>query len=76
MDCRTFLLRPGALHRPGARAAVVAAGLALLAMLALAGCTAGGGRYAAEAPAGFWAGLWHGMISRSLPSWSACSTTG
>ncbi|MEE8396818.1 MAG: hypothetical protein V3S29_12240 [bacterium] len=62
MDCRTFLPRRGALHRPGARAAVAAAGLALLAMLALAGCTAGGGRYAAEAPAGFWAGLWHGLI--------------
>lgn len=42
MDFRTFLVRRGAIHRPGARAAVAAAGLALLAMLALAGCTAGG----------------------------------
>jgi hypothetical protein len=36
------------------------AGMALLALLA-AGCAAGDHRFQA-APAGFWAGLWHGFI--------------
>jgi hypothetical protein len=31
--------------------------------LALAGCAAGGARFTAETPAGFWLGLWHGVIS-------------
>jgi hypothetical protein len=35
-------------------------GLALL-FLAVSGCAAGNARFAAE-PAGFWAGLWHGLI--------------
>ncbi len=35
-------------------------GLGLL-LLAAAGCAAGNERFAAE-PAGFWAGLWHGLI--------------
>lgn len=31
--------------------------------LLLASCTAGGEQFAAESPAGFWYGLWHGVIS-------------
>ena len=43
-------------------------GLATLALPALAslvmiGCAAGDALYTPEAPAGFWAGLWHGSIS-------------
>ncbi len=39
--------------------------LAVLALFALflAGCAAGDARFSQDAPAGFWAGLWHGMIS-------------
>ena len=29
----------------------------------LAGCAAGDPRFAAESPAGFWYGLWHGVIA-------------
>lgn len=36
---------------------------ALVASLVLTGCAAGDARYAVEAPAGFWVGLWHGFIS-------------
>jgi hypothetical protein len=58
--------RPGS---PGAggvadrlpRAAMIA-GLVLPPLLALGGCAAGGARFTAAAPAGFWAGLWHGLI--------------
>lgn len=45
-------------HLPAARIAVVA-----VAALLLAGCAAGDPRFTAEAPAGFWVGLWHGIIS-------------
>ncbi len=38
---------------------VAAAALVLLA----AGCAAGDPRFTVESPAGFWQGLWHGMIS-------------
>ncbi len=42
----------------------VASTLSLIVVsLALAGCAAGDPRFAAEAPAGFWVGLWHGVIS-------------
>ncbi len=34
-----------------------------VAVLVLVGCAAGDGRFTADAPAGFWAGLWHGFIS-------------
>jgi hypothetical protein len=33
------------------------------AVLALAGCAAGDARFTDDAPAGFWVGLWHGVIS-------------
>ena len=36
---------------------------ALLVLTALAACTAGGVEFTAADPAGFWAGLWHGIIS-------------
>jgi hypothetical protein len=36
--------------------------LAAVAVL-LAGCAAGDARFADEAPAGFWWGLWHGVIA-------------
>jgi len=42
------------------RISVVVALIALLA--ALAGCTAGTGRFTYSEQAGFWAGLWHGAI--------------
>ncbi len=32
-------------------------------ILVLTSCTAGGEQFAAETPAGFWYGLWHGVIS-------------
>ncbi len=35
----------------------------LLALVMLTACTAGDVRFAEETPAGFWYGLWHGMIS-------------
>ncbi len=38
------------------------AGLGLTALV-IAGCAPGDPRYAADAPAGFWPGLWHGIIS-------------
>jgi hypothetical protein len=43
--------------------AIVAIGAAGVAALALVGCVAGDARFTVEAPAGFWVGLWHGMIS-------------
>ncbi|WP_217909843.1 hypothetical protein [Pseudenhygromyxa sp. WMMC2535] len=41
------------------------AGLAALTLLLaiLGACAAGDPRYSVDAPAGFWAGLWHGIIS-------------
>ncbi len=40
-----------------------ALGLVLLFVLVLAGCAAGpASRFTADQPAGFWAGLWHGLI--------------
>jgi hypothetical protein len=44
------------------RATLLIAGSAV-AVLSLAGCAAGDPRFTADAPAGFWAGLWHGAIS-------------
>jgi len=39
-------------------------GLALVAVaLLLSACAAGDPRFTAETPAGFWIGLWHGIIS-------------
>ncbi|MGH1347812.1 MAG: hypothetical protein ACRBN8_40030 [Nannocystales bacterium] len=37
--------------------------IALLAIVLLAACAAGDPKYSLDAPAGFWAGLWHGIIS-------------
>ena len=37
--------------------------LVLLTCALLAGCTPGGGRYDANAPAGFLSGVWHGWIA-------------
>ncbi len=45
-------------HSRSTRAVVFVA-----AALALAGCAAGDPRFTAETPAGFWLGLWHGIIS-------------
>ncbi len=36
--------------------------LAFIALLVFAGCAAGNPRWSIEHPAGFWAGLWHGII--------------
>lgn len=41
----------------------VLAVVALVAASALVGCAAGNPRFTAETPAGFWGGLWHGMIA-------------
>lgn len=38
------------------------AALAAIAVT-LAGCVAGDARFTASTPAGFWVGLWHGLIS-------------
>lgn len=35
----------------------------LVVMVVFCACAAGDPRFTAEAPAGFWQGLWHGMIS-------------
>jgi hypothetical protein len=35
----------------------------VVAVALLAGCAAGDPRFTTEAPAGFWQGLWHGIIS-------------
>ncbi|NJK31758.1 MAG: hypothetical protein HC927_04675 [Deltaproteobacteria bacterium] len=37
--------------------------LIAIAAIALAGCAAGDPRFTPDDPAGFWAGLWHGLIS-------------
>lgn len=37
--------------------------VAVIAIVLLAACAAGDPRFTAEAPAGFWHGLWHGMIA-------------
>lgn len=37
--------------------------LAVAVSIVLVGCAAGDPRFTAEAPAGFWVGLWHGAIS-------------
>lgn len=42
---------------------IVAATGVVVASLLLAGCAAGDPRFSADDPAGFWAGLWHGVIS-------------
>ena len=34
-----------------------------LLIILLAGCAAGNPQFTSEAPAGFWTGIWHGMIS-------------
>ncbi len=36
--------------------------LAVGALLVISSCAAGSERFASETPAGFWAGLWHGLI--------------
>ncbi len=45
------------------RNALMTVAMVALAALVLTGCAAGDVRFTAETPAGFWAGLWHGMIS-------------
>lgn len=56
-------MRKRTFHRvagcPGGWLALGALGLVLV--VALAGCAAGNARFV-ESPAGFWAGLWHGLI--------------
>ncbi|MEZ4449920.1 MAG: hypothetical protein R3B09_10615, partial [Nannocystaceae bacterium] len=42
---------------------LVAAAALLLLTFALVGCAAGDPRFSPDAPAGFWIGIWHGMIS-------------
>jgi hypothetical protein len=42
---------------------VIVVTCAVMASLVVAGCAAGDPRFTEEAPAGFWVGLWHGMIS-------------
>lgn len=42
---------------------IVATCLAIAASWVVVGCVAGDARFTEEMPAGFWAGLWHGMIS-------------
>ena len=37
--------------------------LVLLVAVVLVGCAAGDARFTPDEPAGFWTGLWHGMIS-------------
>ena len=36
--------------------------LMIIVVLLVAGCAAGSDRFVEEKPAGFWAGLWHGLI--------------
>lgn len=50
---------------PNSRSSVPTSLLAIaIAVVAVsAACTAGDPRFTVEAPAGFWVGLWHGMIS-------------
>jgi hypothetical protein len=37
--------------------------IVLMVAIALLGCAPGDARFSPDTPAGFWAGLWHGMIS-------------
>lgn len=41
----------------------LALGALVVVVVALAGCAAGDPRFTVDTPAGFWGGLWHGMIS-------------
>jgi hypothetical protein len=50
-------------RRRGDHARRVAAGAAVLLLAALAGCVAGDARFNTQDPAGFFFGLWHGIIS-------------
>ena len=59
--------------RPSRRRLAVAA--VVLVALAVSGCAAGDPRFTAEAPAGFWLGLWHGIISLVTLILSAFSDT-
>lgn len=54
------------LHRPGfvrSAAVVVLAVVLCGCAVVLGGCTAGDPQLTPEQPAGFWLGLWHGIIS-------------
>lgn len=45
------------------RTRILVVPIVALAAVAVAGCAAGDVRFTADTPAGFWVGLWHGMIS-------------
>ena len=51
------------LRRTGCQKGWVAGALVLVAGLALAACAPGHERFTADAPAGFWFGMWHGAIA-------------
>ena len=42
---------------------VIAMWLVMVAAMVVSGCAAGDPRFTSETPAGFWQGLWHGMIA-------------
>jgi hypothetical protein len=53
------------MHRPDLARSIPAPVFALVTLVGvgLLGCAAGNERFTPDDPAGFWAGLWHGMIS-------------
>lgn len=51
------------MHAPRKPMGTLAITATVVALATIAGCAAGDPRFTAETPAGFWMGLWHGMIS-------------
>jgi hypothetical protein len=51
------------MEHPRASFGFVVPSIALVAVLALAGCFPGGGSYPPAEPAGFFSGIWHGWIA-------------
>ena len=43
--------------------AMIFTGLMILVLLLFSGCHPGNERYSLDAPAGFWWGIWHGVIA-------------
>lgn len=58
---RPFSLRKPNAAGPGPIPTALAVGLASVLLLTMAGCVGGNPGFQ-ESPAGFWAGLWHGLI--------------
>jgi len=57
------------------RKIVLLAALVVVAAFVLSGCAAGTAKFSLDSPAGFWAGLWHGLIIVITFIWGLFSDT-